>query len=40
MTAPMLAQPGDISRLRADQWAFEGKWDGVQPDTARCERDY
>jgi bifunctional non-homologous end joining protein LigD len=28
MTEVMLAQPGDISRLRSDQWAFEGKWDG------------
>lgn len=28
VTAVMLAQPGDISRLRSDKWAFEGKWDG------------
>ena len=28
--APMLATPGDISKLSADDWAFEGKWDGYR----------
>lgn len=28
--APMLATPGDVSDLPADEWAFEGKWDGYR----------
>ncbi|MCV7193086.1 ATP-dependent DNA ligase [Mycolicibacterium brumae] len=26
--APMLATPGSVAKLKAAQWAFEGKWDG------------
>ncbi|APE07992.1 ATP-dependent DNA ligase [Rhodococcus pyridinivorans] len=28
--APMLASPGDVSGLDAEDWAFEGKWDGYR----------
>jgi bifunctional non-homologous end joining protein LigD len=28
--APMLASEGSIERLKAAQWAFEGKWDGYR----------
>ncbi|MCE5290707.1 MAG: ATP-dependent DNA ligase [Nocardiaceae bacterium] len=28
--APMLASPGEIDRLSAGEWAFEGKWDGYR----------
>ncbi|HTI74395.1 MAG TPA: ATP-dependent DNA ligase [Mycobacterium sp.] len=28
--APMLATEGSIDRLKATQWAFEGKWDGYR----------
>jgi bifunctional non-homologous end joining protein LigD len=28
--APMLATAGSIERLKATQWAFEGKWDGYR----------
>ncbi|MEV0947845.1 ATP-dependent DNA ligase [Rhodococcus sp. NPDC049939] len=28
--APMLASPGTLDGLDADEWAFEGKWDGVR----------
>ncbi|MCD2113760.1 ATP-dependent DNA ligase [Rhodococcus rhodochrous] len=28
--APMLATPGDVSGLDAEDWAFEGKWDGYR----------
>ncbi|HEY5858262.1 MAG TPA: ATP-dependent DNA ligase [Aldersonia sp.] len=28
--APMLATPGDVSRLDAEHWSFEGKWDGYR----------
>ncbi|KIQ10965.1 ATP-dependent DNA ligase [Rhodococcus sp. MEB064] len=27
---PMLASPGDLAGLDADEWSFEGKWDGVR----------
>ncbi|ATL65549.1 ATP-dependent DNA ligase [Nocardia terpenica] len=27
---PMLATPGDVSNLDADEWAFETKWDGFR----------
>lgn len=27
---PMLASPGDVSTLDADEWAFETKWDGFR----------
>ncbi|MBL1077689.1 ATP-dependent DNA ligase [Nocardia sp. 2] len=28
--SPMLATPGDVSTLSADDWAFETKWDGFR----------
>jgi bifunctional non-homologous end joining protein LigD len=28
--APMLATEGSVERLKASQWAFEGKWDGYR----------
>ncbi|MDO3635461.1 ATP-dependent DNA ligase [Mycolicibacterium arseniciresistens] len=28
--APMLATEGSVERLKANQWAFEGKWDGYR----------
>lgn len=28
--APMLATEGSVARLKAGQWAFEGKWDGYR----------
>lgn len=28
--APMLATEGSVDRLKATQWAFEGKWDGYR----------
>jgi bifunctional non-homologous end joining protein LigD len=28
--APMLATPGSVAKLKASQWAFEGKWDGYR----------
>ena len=28
--APMLATPGTVAKLKASQWAFEGKWDGYR----------
>lgn len=28
--SPMLATEGSVTRLRASQWAFEGKWDGYR----------
>ncbi|HME46632.1 ATP-dependent DNA ligase [Mycobacterium sp.] len=28
--APMLATPGSVARLKATDWAFEGKWDGYR----------
>ena len=28
--APMLATPGSVARLKAKDWAFEGKWDGYR----------
>jgi bifunctional non-homologous end joining protein LigD len=28
--APMLATPGSVAKLKATQWAFEGKWDGYR----------
>jgi bifunctional non-homologous end joining protein LigD len=28
--APMLATPGSVGRLKARDWAFEGKWDGYR----------
>jgi bifunctional non-homologous end joining protein LigD len=28
--APMLATPGSVARLKATEWAFEGKWDGYR----------
>ncbi|WP_280835858.1 ATP-dependent DNA ligase [Mycolicibacterium frederiksbergense] len=28
--APMLATEGSVARLKATQWAFEGKWDGYR----------
>ena len=28
--APMLATPGSVTKLRAAQWAFDGKWDGYR----------
>ncbi len=27
---PMLATPGEVTGLDADEWAFEGKWDGYR----------
>ncbi|MEU7630940.1 ATP-dependent DNA ligase [Nocardia sp. NPDC049220] len=28
--APMLATPGDVTELDADEWCFEAKWDGFR----------
>lgn len=28
--APMLSKEGSVARLKAGQWAFEGKWDGYR----------
>jgi DNA ligase D-like protein (predicted ligase) len=28
--APMLATPGSVAKLKATDWAFEGKWDGYR----------
>lgn len=28
--SPMLASPGALEGLNADEWAFEGKWDGIR----------
>ncbi|MCW2653739.1 MAG: ATP-dependent ligase [Mycobacterium sp.] len=28
--APMLATPGSVAKLKAGDWAFEGKWDGYR----------
>ena len=28
--APMLATHGSVAKLKAAQWAFEGKWDGYR----------
>ena len=28
--APMLATQGSVTKLKASQWAFEGKWDGYR----------
>ncbi|WP_445270973.1 DNA polymerase ligase N-terminal domain-containing protein, partial [Streptomyces sp. DSM 41634] len=28
--APMLATEGSVAKLKATQWAFEGKWDGYR----------
>lgn len=28
--APMLASPGSLDGLDSDEWAFEGKWDGIR----------
>ncbi|NLE81531.1 MAG: ATP-dependent DNA ligase [Rhodococcus sp.] len=28
--APMLASPGNLDGLNEDEWAFEGKWDGIR----------
>ncbi|MFC9760780.1 ATP-dependent DNA ligase [Rhodococcus jostii] len=28
--SPMLASPGTLDGLDADEWAFEGKWDGIR----------
>ncbi len=35
--APMLATPGEVSRLDAEHWAFEGKWDGYRAVAEVCE---